>query len=307
MRICTVFVLAVLVVSVSMPPSSAVADSLTPRADRDPDGMPSGVIPPYVATYPSAGSVQMRMSSDAEWRGSLELPALSAWDDEPASSSGSVKRYVPVLFSLLIPGTGEIALGYPKRGILLIALEVTAWTGYAYYNDKGLEGRQKFEAFADAHWDYDRWIQNHPAVQTLQPAYRTFAAVDSIGMYYWTGWPGYHSFAAKSDVKLNYYENIGKYDWFISGWEDWDRSSMDTALRDEYRALRRQSNSDLDTADKFIYLSVATRLFSIVETVILARRSSEEESGDKSAKRNLSFTSRSTGFASGEFAFVYRF
>jgi hypothetical protein len=245
----------------------------------------------------------------AQWRSSLDIkPTLSAWDDENKSSR-SKGKYLPVLYSLLIPGTGEIALGYPKRGVALIALEVIAWSGYAYYNNKGLDGRAEFEAFADEHWNEDKWLMDHLVVATWDPDKRTFATLDSLGQCCWRQWPGYHSYAPKSGVKLNYYENIGKYDWFISGWADWNPATrpMDTALRDEYRALRLQSNDDLSTADRYIYLSIATRVFSVVETAILARRSGKDEDSDASEKRNYSFKTRSTGIASGEVAFEYRF
>jgi len=267
------------------------------------------IIPPYIASFAgeSVGLDMTPVGDIASWRSALDTkPTLSAWDDEKSTGSG---KYLPVLYSLLIPGTGEIALGYPKRGVALIALEVIAWSGYAYYNNKGLDGRAEFEAFADEHWSEDKWIQDHMIVAGWDPSGRTFATVDSLGQCCPLQWPGYHSYAPKSGVKLNYYENIGKYDWFISGWDDWDPVTrpMDTALRDEYRALRLQSNDDLATADRFIYLSIATRVFSVVETTILARRSGKDEDADASEKRNYSFKTRSTGIASGEVAFEYRF
>ena len=297
------FVLVLLSVSVSLAAtaSTGLADDGVSRLD--PDSSAGEMIPPF-AREP-AGRELSSAGELAGWRASIEAERpLRMWVEDETASSGSKGSYLPVLYSLLIPGTGEIALGYPKRGVVLIALEVVAWVGYANYRDSGLEGRTAFEAFADAHWDHDRWIMNHPAVEGLQNP--TFEDVDSIGQYHWSGWPGYHSYAAKDDVKLNYYENIGKYNWFISGWEDWDpvNKPRDTLLRDQYRALRRESNSDLDTANRFVYLSIATRVFSLVETVILARRQGSSGDGEK---KNYSFKTRSTGLASGEVAFVYRF
>ena len=296
--------------SLSLAAPAAIADTGDDRAGVSAARSGGEAIPLYVATFSSTESLGMTLTPTDEmkaWRTSADLrPALAAWDDSNPSS-GSKGKYLPVLYSLLIPGTGEIALGYPKRGVALIALEVAAWVGYAYYRDQGLDGRAEFEAFADKYWTEDRWIMEHPAVAGLPPDLRTFENLDSIGQYHWTGWPGYHSYAAKDDVKLNYYENIGKYDWFISGWEDWDGVSRNTALRDEYRGLRRQSNSDLDKADYFVYLSIATRVFSLVETVILVRRSGSDDGSEASEKRSYSFDTRSTGLASGEVAFVYRF
>ena len=140
--------------------------------------------------------------------------------------------------------------------------------------------------------------------------FRTFEVLDSIGRNHWTGWPGYHTYAAKDDVKLNYYENIGKYDWFISGWEDWDPNAADprnTTLRTTYRAMRKQSNDELDKADRFVYLSIATRVFSLVETFLLIRMSDPEAPSKAEDGNSFRFTARSTGLYSGEVAFEYRF
>jgi hypothetical protein len=279
------------------------------------EGPRAELIPAHVVSFAAteAAGIELTPANElAAWRASLEIDAKPNFgmlvDDEPGSS-GSAGRYLPVLYSLLIPGTGEISMGYTKRGIALVALEVIAWTGYAYYRNEGLDGRAEFEAFADAHWDHDRWIMDHPAVEGWPDNLKTFELVDSIGQNAWSGWPGYHSYAAKDDVKLNYYENIGKYDWFISGWEDWDplTKPMNTALRDQYRTLRRESNSDLDKADRFIYLSVVTRVFSLVETAYLAHRRGRDSDSGTANKRNYSITTRSTGIASGEVAFEYRF
>jgi hypothetical protein len=113
----------------------------------------------------------------------------------------------------------------------------------------------------------------------------TIAELDSNGQEY-SGikehWPGYMPFVSKAEDKQHYYENIGKYDWFISGWEDWHWDPGDpggkpppreTAMRDTYRSMRKDSNDQLDTADRFIYMSLAARAFSIIETIYLSRSS----------------------------------
>lgn len=224
--------------------------------------------------------------------------------------SSSRHKYLPVVLSLLVPGTGEIYMGYYGRGAVLVAAEITAWVGYAYYHQEGLDSRDDYEQFADAHWNYDKWITDHPATQDLPLEDRDFATLDSIGRNDWVGlWPGYHTWHSKEEEKQNYYETIGKYDWFISGWEDWDPDTdpwaQDTDLRTTYRSMRKTSNDELDKADKFIYLSIAARVVSLVETVLLTRDGSN--SSAEGATRGFSVKTRATGLASGEIALVYRF
>jgi len=283
--------------------ASAIPPESPPRAPGAPD-----LIPLAVSCYSSRDAARIDLSTDPEGSdpGSLLMDDTGTTPSvfPPAAGGGSSRhKYLPVLFSLLVPGTGELYLGHYVRGGLLLGAEIAAWTGYAYYQDKGLDGRAEYESFADAHWDYDKWIDDHLATEGLVDP--TFAELDSIGRNHWDQWPGYHTWYSKEEEKQNYYETIGKYDWFISGWEDWDGTSHDTSLRTTYRGMRTASNDDFDTADKFIYLSIATRVFSLIDTYFLVRRAESDASAK--AESGLSIKARATGLASGEVALVYRF
>jgi hypothetical protein len=238
-------------------------------------------------------------------------------DAGEASSGG--KRYLPVLFSALVPGAGELYLGYKWRGAALITVEIAAWTGYFYYRDKGLDTRQAYEDYADAYWNQDKWIDDHPAVYGLNLA--TPEQMDSVGQL-WSGtgeWPGYMPWVSKEEDKQHFYENIGKYDWFISGWADWDPDYYDpdaeisfqteSALRDQYREMRKKSNDQLDTADAFIWASLGVRAFSIVETLILVRSSGGDSDGRSADELNnsLRLHTRARGFDGGQIYLQYSF
>lgn len=277
-----------------------------------PDLLPSGL-----TTYASsrgardaapAAPVEATPAGGLAYAGGRSSYLARADGDDNASSG---KRCVPVLLSLVVPGAGEIYMGYYVRGAVLVAAEITAWTGYAYYHNKGLDSRAEYEKFADDHWDYGKWVDDHalwrdPDYTDVDP--KDFAALDSIGRNYWDGWPPYHTWHSKEEEKQNYYENIGKYDWFISGWEDWDAVTQprESALRTTYRSMRKQSNDELDKATGFIYLSVAARVFSLVETLLLTRYE-DSDSGKEDSSSSFSIKTRATGLASGEVALVYRF
>jgi hypothetical protein len=273
-------------------------------------------LPVHLAAFASPDQVPLKLEPTT--RPSLMAAWGSAEPEVDVSQKREKRSYMPVLYSLLVPGTGEIALGYTYRGAALVALEVGAWTGYAYYHDQGIQERGDYEAFADAHWDYDRWIQNHPATQEMIAGGATppvsFEDFDLYGRTTWgSKWPGYHTYHPKATEKQNYYENLGKYDWFISGWDDWDPvgKPMFTDLRTQYRGMRIKSNDDLDTAEKFVFLSIATRVYSLLETFFLVR--SYNKSVETAATENLykerryALSARSTGVASGEVALEIRF
>ena len=295
------------------PYSLQAGPSTAPTRVPQSDGCLPDLIPLAISSYKSgdealAGAPMIREEPlhDGLLKYSLKSESPNFLQGEAEESSG--RKYLPVLFSLLVPGTGEIALGYYGRGAVLLAAEVVAWAGYAHYHNKGLDSREEYERFADAHWNYDRWVFDHPANEDIADGDRTFESLDSIGRCCWDEWPGYHTWHSKEEEELNYYENIGKYDWFISGWEDWDPLTKphDTALRDTYRLMRTKSNDELDNATRFIFLSITARVVSLIDTVLLTRRNDSDVS-ERDDESNFSIRGRATGLASGEIALVYRF
>ena len=226
--------------------------------------------------------------------------------DAPAQQS-----YLPVLYSLLVPGLGEISMGYYKRGIALVAVEIAAWSGYYVKHQDGMDKRDDYEAFADANWNMQKWIDDHPC-STLPPSGRTLEDLETCGQASSGSgaWPGYIPYVSKEEDKQHYYENLGKYDWYISGWSDWDPLAdpykEDTDLRTEYRAMRAESNEALDDANAFVWVSVAARAFSLVETAIIVHnRRGAEPAGAGSG--GMALRARPRGFDGGELALEVRF
>ncbi len=308
MRLGFIFVCAFFVLV--GPWSLAAEPSNVPHSSPRPDGGSGDLIPLSVSSFPELNDVELNLPTTAEpslrmvYHGGGESRFL---DSQSSGSTGGTS-YLPVLFSLLVPGTGEMYMGYWARGGVLLGLEVAAWAGYIHYHNQGLDGRIEYEQFADTYWDYDRWVFDHPANESVDPANRTFETLDEIGRTVWEGWPGYHTWHSKEEEKQNYYENIGKYDWFISGWQDWDPAAkpMNTDLRTQYRQMRISSNDDLDTANKFIYLSIATRVVSLVQTYFLVRRDAKR-SAEMSQAKTFSIDAHATGLSSGQVSLVYRF
>jgi hypothetical protein len=299
--------------TISAPVSPAVARPSPFAGERGADFFPVASAT-YSSTEKACGAPRV-VSTEPERPVCLARPAGGPLSQPVMEGDETVRsgrrRYLPVVLSLLVPGTGEIYMGYYVRGAVLIGAEVAAWTGYLHYHNKGLDSRADYERFADEHWTFDKWVNDNalwsdPEYTDVSP--RTFEALDSIGSNYWEGWPPYHTWHPKETEKQNYYENIGKYDWFISGWEDWDPVTQprDTALRTTYRAMRKKSNDELDKATGFIYLSIAARVASLVETVLLSRRDESGASRD-APSQGFSVDVRATGIASGEVALVYRF
>ena len=263
-------------------------------------------LPPAGAAYASS---QLAASPDGELAAPIDQDLFRAWSEDAATPGE--QSYLPVLYSALIPGLGEMTMGYWGRGIALAAVEVAAWTGYFVKHDDGLDMRTQYEAFADAHWNYDKWIDDHPC-PTVPPTGATLEDVEDCGRATSGSgaWPGYIPWVPKEEDKQHYYENIGKYDWYISGWEDWDPTQTpyahQTDLRTEYREMRQQSNDALDDANSFVWVSLAARTFSIVETAILVNKR-RDGSGAGGQPSPVSLRARPRGYDGGEVALEVRF
>jgi hypothetical protein len=286
-----------------------------PRIDR------TDALPATLGGYPTASQAArhaarlLQPPSDPESRVAASM--------QPDAEPGQKRKYLPVFLSALVPGAGELYLGHVKRGIALMAVEAGAWTGYFYKHEQGLDTRDEYEAFADEHWGQRRWLEHHYGLwfegrdysgvtteQLMEEAEEWGVAGSGSGV-----WPGYSPWVSKEEDKQHYYENIGKYDWYVSGWEDYVPGTTPDDLapgevlslrREEYRELRMESNDQLDAADRFIYLSIAARVVSLVQTTLLVTRSQQ---GDDMARtdNHWMFRARSYGRDSGEVALEYWF
>ncbi|MGB9586423.1 MAG: hypothetical protein ACPL7A_03265, partial [Anaerolineales bacterium] len=121
--------------------------------------------------------------------------------DERVPFGGAGIRSVPkaLLFSLVVPGAGEFyCKSYLKAGIML-GFEAAFWVMYFTYDRKGDNKTKEFEAFADEHWKKDLYL-----------AWLSIADTTEV--------PPVEHLPETKDQQ--YYEMIGKYNWFLPGWDD---------------------------------------------------------------------------------------
>ncbi len=267
------------------------------------------VFSPSLETYRSASMAA----------GTLSVPDAPAHYDadfnfDDGAEAPAAQSWWPLLYSALVPGLGELSMGYEKRGIGLMVAEAVAWTGYFKNHSEGLDERDAYEAFADAHWSESTWIEAFPGIcQTPPTSVQDIedCGKDTSGQGIW---PGYIPYITKAQDKQHYYENLGKYDWFISGWDDWkglDTESLEyhreTDNRTTYRSMRQASNNSLDDADSFLWLSFAARAFSLAETAIIIHNRRDNAAGGAGGGAPVSIRARPRGYTGGEVALEVRF
>ncbi len=202
-----------------------------------------------------------------------------------------------ILASAVLPGTGEVLSG-KKYGFLLMAADVFAWTRVAKYHSDGKDLSDAYYAYADQHYSdlylwygYNANFQNDPA----------YAEREGEGQYYFGSEFSSSEFneldfvgvlplyVSKENDRREYYENLGKWDQFIFGWDDYQNPRVHASEygytpadptnaisdlhqlwvsrnRETYRDMRNAANDAYKKRDRWLYVNIGLRVFSVLET-----------------------------------------
>jgi hypothetical protein len=211
--------------------------------------------------------------------------------EEYGPATGKKKSGWPILFSLILPGSGEASMGY-KRGYFMMAADILAWTQvYKYHND-GEQYTDDYIAYADAHYTDERLVEGYnPGSDDIERSGEGaiyFPSVEPI--FNEDGLSNLPLYVSKEDDFREYYENLGKWDQFIFGWDDYTRASIsypdipyDPTLtradlqqpwvsknRDTYREMRADANDAYGTRDRWLYVNIGLRVFSVIQSAYLS-------------------------------------
>lgn len=176
-----------------------------------------------------------------------------------------------LLFSAILPGAGQIYNRSPWwKSTMFISVEAAALTACKKWDKSGEDYRVMFEAYADDHWTIENWYftsmkifpenwqdiligTHHLTLKIGGNYFSSDQLTELLQIYSW------------SEIKVirdrDFYENIGKYDQFVGGWDDPFDSPFDadgnwytekkgnseetvilTIQKDKYRGIRHRSN-----------------------------------------------------------------
>lgn len=200
------------------------------------------------------------------------------------------KPALHILASLALPGAGEAMLGY-KRGYFMMAADIFAWTQVFKNDSDGNDLRDEYYAFADDHWTEGRLVEAYNS--------SVHGYLDGIGLEYFVDVEPVTSvddlegnlplWVSRAADEREYYENLGKWDQFVFGWDDFRlpddppvgttytptgtledlRQSWTSPNRDTYRQLRDESNDAFKARDRWLYVNIGLRILSVVQTAYL--------------------------------------
>jgi hypothetical protein len=215
-----------------------------------------------------------------------------------------------MLMSLAVPGAGQLYVHRPIKAAGFLAAEVAAVLMWRNYNQRGFDEVQAFKQFADEHWDFSAWVLRAPLfggagwegiIIGLDGTHSLDFYVDMDG----DGWPEIMGKTGEDGARFRqlinsdtsdflyvrkndeYYENIGKYNQFFSGWDDSDplNPMIDSTksgviarspYRNEYLDQRERSNQLRSTAGYAISALMFNHVLSAVDAIFSTARWNRE-------------------------------
>jgi len=191
------------------------------------------------------------------------------------------------LFSAVVPGAGQYYAESRWKAAAFLLVEVGAIWGTIHFNNQGFALEDKYEAYADEKWNEDKyweWIEQE--WQRNPEGYLTARAWEKDNF----------SHFLPSEKGQPYYENVGKYDQFIVGWEDFRENTLggdisnfnyetyktlqyngqkllySSEQRNKYVLIRKDSNNNLKNATTMISVVLLNHVISAVDAAFTTKR-----------------------------------
>ena len=212
----------------------------------------------------------------------------------------------PMLYSLILPGLGQYKNGDPLwKSAIFIGVEAASIVGMLQWNKQAEDIRKQYELFGDNHWSIINWVENtllNPITGLIQygdfkldgthklelhlsgslaEAFGEFVSSDSLVTH--PEWIYSDELSIFQDQ--HFYENIGKYDQFVGGWDDafeWyivEKTVEDTIEiilmtpnKNDYNNERDKSNQYLKLANYAVTAIMFNHVISGIEAVLTNQR-----------------------------------
>ena len=212
----------------------------------------------------------------------------------------------PMLYSLILPGLGQYKNGDPLwKSAIFIGVEAASIVGMLQWNKQAEDIRKQYELFGDNHWSIINWVENtllNPVTGLIQyedfkldgthklelhlsgslaEAFGEFVSSDSLVTH--PEWIYSDELSIFQDQ--HFYENIGKYDQFVGGWDDIfeyyivEKTVEDTIEiilmtpnKNDYNNERDKSNQYLKLANYAVSAIMFNHVISGIEAVLTNQR-----------------------------------
>ena len=205
-----------------------------------------------------------------------ELQSNSSADELPGQKS-------PVLsgvFSAIIPGAGQVYNEDWWIAGIFLAAEVVLITTAITYENKGDEQTESFEMYADENWsvvDYAEWLAQYEGADITKIVISNDESLPPWERVDWdelnAAETGSHNLPPHGEQQ--YYEVIGKYHQYSSGWNDFTGGSNKELISPNftyYAGERGTANDYYNTSSTAVVGIYINHLLSAAEAVLGANR-----------------------------------
>jgi hypothetical protein len=224
-------------------------------------------------------------------------------DRSDVSGRNEKSPWLAGAMSALVPGTGEAYTNSYVKAAVFVAVEAASWIVAYTYNKKGDRQTDDFQAFANQHWSaskYTNWIlSNLSTLYSIAPqnpntwgnniykdGYDASNPPVLSPPYLGMDWKELNAIEdlirQQSDNGFThllpdwnsqqFYELIGKYSQFRTGWDDDQLQNGQFPLSLPasgnmiiYRDMRAQANSYYDVASTFVSVAVINHIVSALD------------------------------------------
>ncbi|HIC38305.1 MAG TPA: hypothetical protein EYO79_02420 [Candidatus Marinimicrobia bacterium] len=232
----------------------------------------------------------------------------------------------PMLYSLILPGLGQYKNGDPLwKSAIFIGVEAASIVGMLQWNKQAEDIRKQYELFGDNHWSIINWVENtllNPVTGLIQyedfkldgthklelhlsgslaEAFGVFVSSDSLVTH--PEWIYSDELSIFQDQ--HFYENIGKYDQFVGGWDDIfeyyivEKTVEDTIEiilmtpnKNDYNNQRDKSNQYLKLANYAVSAIMFNHVISGIEAVLTNQRKARSKAEQSKTDLGLYYDPR---------------
>jgi hypothetical protein len=206
------------------------------------------------------------------------LAQVAAQENEPAVAEAEVpgNSRVAMLYSLVLPGLGEYALGHHDRAKVFFLAEGAIWTSYAVFQVQGAHRKDIYQEFARVNAGVSK--------RNDDEFYRI------IGNYVSSDGAFSANEQVRREARANYPDDRAKQEEYYqehayTGNDTWTWQS-EAALQ-TYQDMRDASISSYHNSNFSLGLAIANRLISVVDTGILAAKKSRANSTTTGFRWNI--------------------
>ncbi len=208
-----------------------------------------------------------------------------------------------LLYSLVLPGAGQWYAGAKWKSLAFVGAEIASILVWSNLDQKGDDAKIDFETLADSHWLLDLWydqmfflpdslginILGSHDIQILLADGSIIGSNEDANGDSIPDWTSYEVDDAIRD--RDFYENVGKYNQFVGGWDDILDESGNVAFeitaksvgdstewlvmtknRDNYLDLREEHNRYLQYAGYAVSAIMFNHVISAIDAVWETRR-----------------------------------